>query len=276
MIRQNLHAHSTWDDGVNSLEEMALAASAAGLSSLGFSVHTPMPYNDGWDWTIAPERLTDYIAEVRRLKNEFCGRISIYCGAEWEMLSQVSLEAFEYVIGSIHHISYSGIDYSVDAAAGETQRCLTEAFNGDADVAAEVYFAQYELLAKVAKVDIVGHFDLLTKFDETEHYYDSDSPRFRAAALRAMDSLVAAEKIFEINTGAIARGYRTTPYPSRALLKELQRRGGRIAISADAHSAAHIAFWFAEAEKLALDCGFTQIWQFDGRAFVPVRIGGSA
>jgi histidinol-phosphatase (PHP family) len=274
MIRQNLHTHSEWDDGVNTLEEMALAASAAGLTSLGFSIHTPMPYEDGWGWTIAPERLPDYIAEVRRLKDELKGRISIYCGAEWEILSQVSLDAFEYVIGSIHHISCNGTDYTVDAAASATRRCLTEAFAGDSDVAAEAYFSQYEALAKVAKVDIVGHFDLLTKFDETEHFYNADSPRFRAAALGAMDALVAADKIFEINTGAISRGYRTLPYPSRALLLELARRKAKVTVSADAHAASDVAFGFAEAEALAIDCGFTEVWQFDGRGFVPIPIGG--
>jgi len=274
MIRQNLHTHSVWDDGANTLEEMAQAAISAGLTSLGFSVHTPMPYEDGWGWTISPERLPAYISEVRRLKTEYNGRISIYCGAEWEILSQGSLEEFEYVIGSIHHISCNGIDYSVDGAASATKYCLYKAFGGDFDAAAEAYFAQYEALTKVEKVDIVGHFDLLTKFDETDHFYNADSPRFRAAAIRAMDALVAANKIFEINTGAISRGYRTTPYPSRALLMELGRRKARITVSADAHAASDVAFGFAEAEALAIDCGFTEVWQFDGRGFVPVSIGG--
>ena len=275
MIRQNLHTHSTFDDGQNTMEEMVRAALSNGLTSLGFSIHTPLPYENSRAWTIAPDRMPDFLAEARRLRDAYQGRIAVYCGAEWDLLSDVSLEPFDYVIGSVHHISYNGADYSVDATPIETARCLREAFGGDTDTAAEVYFSKYADLAEIEAVDIVGHFDLLTKFVEIKPSYDADSPRFRTAALAAMDALISAGKIFEINTGAVARGYRTAPYPSQPLLLELNRRGGRITISADAHSAGDMTFGFAEAERLALDCGFTELWQFDGNAFTPIPLDGA-
>ena len=60
MITQNLHTHSTFDDGQNTMEEMVRAAISAGLTSLGFSIHTPMPY--AACWTIPSGRMADYIA----------------------------------------------------------------------------------------------------------------------------------------------------------------------------------------------------------------------
>jgi len=272
MIRQNLHTHSVWDDGENSLGELSLAANTAGLDSLGFSIHTPMPFPSCW--TLQEGRLPDYTLAVRKVRDALSGIIAIYHGAEWDLLSTMPLDGFDYVIGSIHHIQARGQGSCVDNTPQMTKQYISELFGGSADAAAEAYFAQYEALAKVAKVDIVGHFDLLTKFDETDHCYNADSPRFRAAALNAMDALVAANKIFEINTGAISRGYRKTPYPSRALLMELGRRKARITVSADAHAASDVAFGFAEAEALAIDCGFREVWQFDGRGFVPTPIGG--
>ncbi|MCE5188625.1 MAG: histidinol-phosphatase [Eubacteriales bacterium] len=272
MIRQNLHTHSVWDDGTNTLEEMAQAGISAGLTSLGFSIHTPMPFPSCW--TLEEGRLPEYSAAVRKWKDAFAGRIALYHGAEWDLLSEMPLDGFDYVIGSIHHIQAPGRGSCVDNSPEMTAQYLRDLFGGDSDAAAEAYFSQYEALAGMEKVDIVGHFDLPTKFDETNHFYSPDSPRFCAAALRAMDALVSADKIFEINTGAISRGYRTTPYPSRSLLKELKRRGGRITVSADAHAASDVAFGFAEAEALAIDCGFAEIWQFDGRGFVSVPIGG--
>ena len=184
------------------------------------------------------------------------------------------LDGYDYVIGSIHFVQAGERSSCVDNTPQMTKEYIRDLFDGSADAAAEAYFAQYASLAKAAKVDIVGHFDLLTKFDETDQFYNADSPRFRAAALGAMDALVAADKIFEINTGAIARGYRKTPYPSRALLLELARRKAKITVSADAHAASDVAFGFAEAEALAINCGFTEVWQFDGRGFVPIPIGG--
>ena len=270
MFTQNLHTHSTFDDGQNTLEEMALAAKAAGLTSIGFSVHTPMPYESCW--TIDSAHLPDYIEEARRVKALFRGKIAVFCGAEWDLYSAIQPTGFDYVIGSVHHIAIGNALPCVDSSVEETQLMLSTHFNGDADMAAEAYFCQYNALAKVEAVGIVGHFDLLTKFDEQRRFYNSDSPRFRAAALTAMDALIAAGKIFEINTGAISRGYRTTPYPSRALLTAIRERGGTITISTDAHRAEDIVFGFTQAEALARSCGFTEIWQFDGTGFVPVLL----
>lgn len=273
MIRQTLHTHSTFDDGQNTLEEMARAAIDAGLTSLGFSVHMPMPFDACW--TIPAGRLPDYFAEARRLQESYRGQIALYCGAEWDLLSEIPLDGFDFVIGSAHHIPVDGEICCVDNSPEATQAYLDELFGGDADAAAEAYFAQTAALAAVDEVDIVGHFDILTKFDETHHFCNPDSPRFQKAALGAMDALAAAGKIFELNTGAIARGYRTAPYPSRALLTALQKRGGRITFSSDAHRAQDIVFGFAEAEALARACGFTERWVFDGRTFLPVPMDDS-
>ncbi|MEA4913504.1 MAG: histidinol-phosphatase [Christensenella sp.] len=269
MIQQNLHTHSTFDDGQNTMEEMVLAAISAGLISLGFSVHTPMSFDACW--TIPSRRMPDYIAEARRLKEAYRGQIDVYCGAEWDIDSAKRALGFDYVIGSIHQIPMRGTLYGVDSSIEETRQYLA-AFSGSADAAAEAYFRQYAELAKIDEVDIVGHLDLLTKFDEQRAFFNSDSPRFHEAAVAGIETLVAANKIIEINTGAISRGYRTAPYPSRALLNEIFTRGGRITVSADAHRAQDVNFQFAEATALALSCGFREIWQLDGKDFVPVPL----
>ena len=254
------------------MEEMILAARAAGLQSIGFSVHTPMPFPSCW--TISAARLPDYFTEVQRVKERLHGQIDVFCGAEWDLYSQIAPAGFDYVIGSVHHIAIGNALPCVDNSAEETQRMLAEYFDGDADAMAEAYFRQYDALAKIGEVDIVGHFDLLNKFDEERAFFNTASARFHAAAIDAIDALIASGKIFEINTGAISRGYRTTPYPSRALLEAICARGGKIAISADAHRVEDVAFGFAEAEALACACGFREIWQFDGKGFVPQQLGG--
>ena len=270
MITQNLHTHSTFDDGQNTMEEMVCAAISAGLTSLGFSIHTPMPYPACW--TIPNGRMADYIAEARRLKTAFQDQIAVYCGAEWDLYSAERALGFDYVIGSIHHIPADGTLYGVDSTPEETRQYLR--VFGSADAAAEAYFRQYAALAKIEEVDIVGHIDLLTKFDEQGSFFQPDSARFMKAALEAVDVLIVAGKIFEINTGAISRGYRTTPYPSAELLREIVRRGGRITISADAHRAQDVTCRFAESESLARTCGATELWQFNGKGFEPIPIGG--
>jgi len=270
MNSQDLHTHSVWDDGQNTLEEMANAAVAAKLDAIGFSGHSPLPYHNRW--ALQADRLEAYKAEARRLKALFAGKIEVYLGIEWDVMSTVPPTGFDYVIGSVHHVTVNGTIYSADATPETVETCLKDAFHGDADASARAYFRQLPALAKIPEVDIIGHFDLPTKFNETHGFYNEDSPAYTAAALEAMEVLVEADKIFEINTGAISRGYRTTPYPSRKLLLELKRIGGRITINSDAHSVSGLALGFDLAKELARSCGFTERWIFDGTSFVPVGI----
>lgn len=272
MITQNLHMHSTWDDGRCSVEEMILASRAAGLRSVGFSVHGPMPFANSWECPL--EKLPDYIADVRAMQEKYAGTIDVYLGVEWDATAQaLDLSAYDYVIGSVHEIPVpGGGTRSADADPETTAAYICDCFGGDADAAAEAYFGELARVAQRPEVDILGHFDLLTKFDEQRGFFNENSPRYRAAAERAMRLLVKAGKIFEVNTGAISRGYRTTPYPSAQWLRLLRELGGRVTVSADAHHTSGVACAFDLAEKMIRDAGFTEIWILQKEKFVPVTM----
>lgn len=287
MFTQNLHAHSTWDDGKSSLEEMLLASKAAGLMSIGFSVHAPMIF--GSSWTCPKSNLNAYIAEVRRLQEKYAGEIDVFLGAEWDVFSDIDLSLFDYAIGSVHHVPQKmrlpedcqpelaaqfGMDYpSVDESAEATARCLKSYYGGDSDTMAVDYFREVEKVADQPLAPIVGHFDLITKFDEARGFFHPESAVYQKAALAAMEKLVRAGKIFEVNTGAISRGYRSEPYPSRELLDALREMGGRVTISADAHHVSSVTCAFDLAETIIREAGFKDIWKLvriEGKAvFVP-------
>ena len=98
-------------------------------------------------------------------------------------------------------------------------------------------------------VTIIGHFDLITKYNEGGCLFDETHPRYLAAAKKSIDRLLAAGKPFELNTGAIARGYRTTPYPASQLLAYIREKGGALMLASDAHSPENIAFAFDRFSK---------------------------
>ena len=272
MITQNLHMHSTWDDGKCSIEEMIAASRAAGLTSVGFSVHCPMPFENTWECPL--EKLPDYIAEARAMQAKYAGIIDVYLGIEWDTTAQgLDLSIYDYVIGSVHEIPVpGGGTRSTDSNPETTKSYIRDCFGGDADAAAESYFAELAKVAQNPEADIVGHFDLLTKFDETHHFFDENSPRYQRAARDAMAGLVKAGKIFEVNTGAISRGYRTTPYPSAQWLGLLREMGGRVTVSADAHHTSGVTCAFDLAERMVKDAGFVEIWVLQGKEFVPIKI----
>ena len=60
--------------------------------------------------------------------------------------------------------------------------------------------------------------------------FDENDERYRRAWRQAADRLLETGKPFEINTGAISRGYKSVPSPSAEILSYLIRRGARLSL----------------------------------------------
>ena len=133
------------------------------------------------------------------------------------------------------------------------------------------------LLPERTGCDWIGHFDLVTKFNERAPAFDEESPRYLRRALEVMEHLVRSGTAFEVNTGAMARGYRTAPYPGRKLLCALREFGGEIILNSDSHHTSHLCHGFPEAAELVRAAGFTHInlWTRDGLRPVGLNEEGS-
>ena len=82
---QNLHTHTVFCDGKDAPEEMVRAAVALGMDSLGFSGHAPLDGQSGW--TMAPEDVPRYRAEILRLREAYAGQLEIFLGLELDAVS---------------------------------------------------------------------------------------------------------------------------------------------------------------------------------------------
>ena len=249
----DFHMHSTFSDGRNSQEEMVLSALEKGLTRMGFSEHGYAPY-DG-DCCLRPYHIAKYRRDTAKLREKYAGRIGIYCGIEQDIFSHSPTDKFDYVIGSVHYLRCGGKYMSVDHMPEKTELIINSAFGGDALAFAEEYFATVGTVAEKTGCDIVGHFDLLTKFNEKQPLIDTSSGRYIAAWHRAVDRIMQRCTVFEINTGAISRGWRTSPYPALDICRYIQSNHGTFILSSDSHSAENIAFEFDRYEKLFRDEG---------------------
>lgn len=244
---QELHCHTTFCDGKDTPEQMVLAAIDRGLGRIGFSAHAPTPH--GEDYCMKAERVGEYIATVRALQEKYADQIEVLCGIEQDLLSAPLSDEFDYIIGSVHHLEVGGAVYSVDDTPAELARCCREGFGGDAYAMCEAYYAAVARLADI-KPDIIGHLDLITKFIEREPLFDQSHPRYLAAARGAIDALVPTGALFEINTGAMSRTWRSEPYPARALIDYIKQKGGRVLLTGDAHTAQSLCYAFEDCKHL--------------------------
>lgn len=250
MIKTNFHTHTTFCDGKNTAEEMVIAAINKGFTHLGFSAHSYTAYDESCGLSLS--KMEDYKKEIYRLKEKYKDKIKIYYGIEFDYFSKIDTSDFEYVIASVHGIEKNDKIYIVDESRESLIKNVNEAWNGDYMAFAEDYF---ETVSK-QKGDIIGHIDLLTKFNENDIVFSTKDKRYLNAAKKAVEKLAQSGAIFEINTGAIQRGYRTTPYPSEDILKMIKNAGGKIMINSDCHNVEGIDCNFEKAHEYAFKCGF--------------------
>lgn len=274
MILQNLHTHTVFGDGKHTAEEMVLGALAAGCVSLGFSEHSPLfPAADPDGWSMEASGEDTYRAEVLDLRKRYRGELEIFLGLEQDFDSPPPDQPYDYLIGSVHSIlTQDGRFLSVDGSPEGLARYIREDFGGDALAFAETYYRREAEVAERTRCQIVGHFDLVAKFNEGGRFFDENEPRYRRAALEALEEVIARDVIFEINTGAISRGYRTVPYPAPFLLRAIRERGGRICLASDSHSAETVLHAFAQAAELARACGFQEAMVLTEQGFESRRL----
>lgn len=273
MILQNLHTHTNFGDGRSTAEETVRAALRLGMTSLGFSEHSPLlPPLDPDGWTMPPEDADAYRAEVLRLREEYAGRLEIFLGLEQDVDSPADSYPYDYVIGSVHNIWADGAYLSADHTGEDFSNSVARHFGGDPYGFARTYFRRMASVVEDTGCQIVGHLDLVAKFNQGGRYFDEADPRYLSAAMEALEAIMAHDVIFEINTGAMARGYRQEPYPSAALLRAIHDRGGRICVTSDSHSADTLLFAFPQARELARSCGFRETWVLTKDGFISQRL----
>lgn len=248
MITKDLHTHSTFCDGNNTPEEMVLSAIEKGLKTIGICTHCYTFFDTSY--CIKKEAVPRFLAELHYLRAAYSDRIHVLCGIEQDYYSEESTDDFDYVIGSVHYLR-CGVDY---VPVDETPEILTDGadkyFGGDIYALCEQYFRTVADVVNRTGCDIIGHFDLISKFTERSDLIDTHHPRYVAAWKAAADELLKTGVPFEINTGAISRGYRTTPYPSAEIIDYIKAHGGKLILSSDAHSADAVAYQFDQYESL--------------------------
>jgi len=264
-IRSNLHTHTKFSDGRSTLDENVKAAVEAGFLSLGISDHT---YVEGVDFGIHADKTEDYVRSVRSAANEYKDKLDIFCGIELDAGIPCKRELLDYVIASVHFIDAKGETYPVDLSGDEQRRTINEAFGGKEHLYAAAYFDTLAEHVEHSKPDIVGHFDLLTKFNG----FDETDERYRESALSTVRRIMKTCTRFEVNTGAMARGYKTTPYPARFILEEIKSLGGSVILSSDCHDADKLTFAFDESVKLLKEIGFTHVDRLTADGFVADEI----
>lgn len=265
IVRQNLHTHTDFCDGLNSAEDMVKSAVSKGMTSIGFSGHALTLHDKSY--CMSRENTFKYRDELLRLREQYKDVIKIYIGLEQDYYSVKPLIETDYLIGSVHYVLKDGEYIPVDETKEWILDSVNRLYNGDIYSFLEDYYNTVADVYNKTKCDIIGHFDLPEKFNSNGKLFDRENPRYVSAYEKALKILIAQDRIFEINTGGMSKGYTKSPYPNENILKKIASLSGKVTVSSDSHSIETIDFKLDEMYRLAFDCGFEKIYQLGDNGF---------
>ena len=255
------HLHTTFSDGKCSPEEMLRSAIDCKCAEIGFTDHAPMDID--CCWSMKKERVSEYISTLEALREQNKDKIKVYIGIEQDYFSPDPDWKPDFIIGSVHYVLKDGHYLEVDNSAETMKHNVDTYYGGDVYAYCEDY---YELVGDIynkTKCDIIGHFDLVTKFNEKMPMIDEAHPRYVRAVNKALDALVKTPATFEVNTGAMSRGYRTAPYPSEEIIFKLKELDKKIVFTSDTHASNTVMWNINELARIFDDKGIKYIDSLD-------------
>lgn len=254
-MKTNYHTHTTFCDGKNTPEEIVRSAIEKGFSVIGFSGHG---YTD-FDLRYCMKDTAGYIAEINRLKAKYQDKIQVYLGVEEDAYCYVERSDFDYIIGSSHYFLSDGKYYPIDSSYDYFKKCL-DIFGYDVMKMTHAYYGAFCDYISARKPDIVGHFDLITKFDQLDKSLFLENREYNASAEKYAKFAARQGCLFEVNTGAVSRGFRTSVYPAENLLYVLKREGAGLVLASDSHNVDTLDFGFDDAKNYLKDIGFEYVY----------------
>ena len=264
----NAHTHSTYCDGKSTVTEMIEKAKELGFTSLGFSGHGEQGFDS--NYAMDGGREIAYLNELRALQQK-TGKLRIWAGVEEDILAPELVKArhrkqLDYVLCSSHYVhnpdgtpaKMDGEWVAIDGSSAQMRQYVDRFMDGDGLAMVRHYYDTFCTALRAQRVDVIGHFDLIRKNAVKAGLFDENDPAYRRIALDALES-IRGVGVLEVNTGAMARGYMETPYPTLVLLGAWREMGGEVTITSDCHRAEHLDFGFDTAMKLLCRAGYRRV-----------------
>jgi histidinol-phosphatase (PHP family) len=261
MITTDYHTHNVrCGHAQGQIEDYVKAAISRGLTEIGISDHSPLYYLEGNDPTpgqaMAKNELEAYVEEVLTLKARYVGQIDVKLGMESDYIEGMesfyadifAKYPFDYVIGSVHHVS--------NAHVYDHRRW------GSKPDPMAVYAEYYRLVEKSARS---GLFDILGHTTAILAYAPRPIPaEIEALQDKALDVIRATGVCIEVNTSGY-RKMRTDPFPSSRMIGRAVELGIPLTFSSDAHRPDEVAHAREQTEALFVARGVTSLATFDRR-----------
>ena len=240
-ILSDLHTHTRYSDGKNTLSEMADAAIEKGLKTIAVTDHMPLFFEDRY--AMAYKAIPEYRDDILKAKDAYKGKLTILMGMEMEYLSEnpkwtedIVNMGWDWLIASVHVVPGNGRYYLVNGNDAEFKDALYNGFSGEIKKLVTTY---YETLAQTVSsglFHVVGHLDVIKRHNTDGKLFPEHSDWHRALVEDILSIIQKTGLKVEINTKGIDQAGTREQYPSNWILDKCLEKDIPIVLSSDAHS----------------------------------------
>jgi len=266
----NYHTHTRFSDGSDHPEAYINEALKQNFSSLGFSEHSVLPFENSF--ALQPGNEQAYIDEIERLRLEYRDRLQIYTAFEADFVPGIS-EGFrtlkqqfnlDYLIGSVHLVKspHEGKLWFIDGSRRETyDQGLNELFEGNIRKGVTAYWHQVNKMIENEEFDIIGHLDKI-KMHNQGRWFSEDDKWYISLVNETIELIASKKLIVEINTRGIYKGRSQSLFPGEYIIRQLRQNNIPVVISSDAHQPVEISKLFEMARIELQRCGYRSVAWF--------------
>lgn len=247
------HVHTSFsDDSETPMEEMIKKAISIGIDEIAFTEH--VDYGVKTDLNCA---YNAYFELLDKMQEKYKNSLSIKKGIEFGVQSHtVSLFQkdyekynFDFVILSNHQINNKEF-WTFDFQEGKTQDEFQQAY----------YEAIYEVMQKYKNYSVLGHLDMIKRYDKYGNYPDE---KILNIVEKIFKLAIEEDKGIEVNTSCFRYGLADLT-PSKEILKLYYNLGGKIiTIGSDAHEPKYLGDNIKKVKEVLKEIGFKQFCTFD-------------
>ena len=274
----NYHSHTQFSDGKGEAALYAESAIAHNMYAYGFSCHSPVPFNSGWNMKY--ENLLEYITTINKLKKKYSAQIKIFLGMEIDYIKDITgIKNFahlnlDYTIGGVHFLGFfeNGRAWDYDGGKPFYEKGLNELFGGDIKRLVKYYYQQINDMVINEKPDVVAHLDLIKKYNKGNYFFNESEKWYQDIVSETLKVLSENDSIVEINTRGILKGLDHEFYPSNFIIDQCKERNIKVCMSADTHHPNDVMALLPEVKNLLTEKGFKEVFIFDEQAWHPIPI----
>ncbi|MEM5777007.1 MAG: histidinol-phosphatase HisJ family protein [Candidatus Aenigmatarchaeota archaeon] len=254
------HIHTEFSDGKGIFEDYINQAMKKKIDEIGFSDHFNFK-NPKWSMKI--ENIDVYLSRILKLKSE--NELSIKAGIEMDFnpekikqtIQFLKKYKFDYVIGSIHYIKNWCIDDEMELGKWKQK---------DIDGVYKKYYNLVQQMAKTKIFDIVGHLDVVKKFNLKPKKDISD------ILDETIQTISESKMCIEINTSGLRKPCKET-YPEEKIVKMCFEKGIKITLGSDSHMPDELSADFDKTIKMLKNIGYEKIVIFKNRKPKEIELG---